>query len=41
MTEIQIFAFVILPLIVAALGWMIAVLYDRSARREREREGLR
>lgn len=41
MTDIQIFALVILPLTVAALGWTIAILYDRSARRERERQGLR
>lgn len=40
MTDIQLFAFVILPVAVAAIGWTIAVLFDRAMRRQREREGV-
>lgn len=31
MTEIQLFAFVVLPLLVAAAGWTIAALYTRGS----------
>lgn len=41
MTDIQLFAFVILPIIVAGLGWLISVLYDRAMQRERDRQGIR
>lgn len=33
MTGTQLFAFVILPVVVAGLGWSIALLHDRANRR--------
>lgn len=45
MTDIQLFAFVILPIIVAGLGWTAALLHgwaiDRERARERDRQGIR
>jgi hypothetical protein len=35
MNDIQIFAFVILPVVVASLGWLLAGLTVRAARRNR------
>lgn len=32
MTGTQIFAFIILPIVVAGLGWGVALLHARSAR---------
>jgi hypothetical protein len=40
MTGIQLFAFVILPILVVAIGWGGALLHDRSIRRSREAERL-
>ena len=35
MTGTQLFAFVILPIAIAALGWDAALLHDRLTRRHR------
>lgn len=32
MTGTQLFAFVILPITIAALGWVVALLHDRLTR---------
>ena len=37
MTGTQLFAFVILPITVAALGWAAALLHDRLLRRQDRR----
>jgi hypothetical protein len=34
MTGTQLFAFVILPIVVAALGWGVVLLYERHGRRD-------
>lgn len=34
MTDIQLFAFVILPIVVAAGGWAAVFLHERSLRRQ-------
>jgi hypothetical protein len=33
MTDTQVFAFVVLPIVVAGLGWAIALIHNRWARR--------
>ncbi len=40
MTGIQIFAFVVLPILIAAIGWGGALLHARSIDRERKAEKL-
>jgi hypothetical protein len=38
MTDIQVFAFIVLPVLVTALGWAAALLHTRSARLQQQRE---
>lgn len=40
MNEIQLFAFVVLPILVVAIGWGGLLLHERSIRREREAEKM-
>ena len=38
MTWIQVYAFVVLPVLIVAIGWIGVLLFERDIRRARERD---